>query len=98
MGEAATERPSPQNMPEIVEQLRTAVEADWEYAFIVCATDDEHIVVRFEMSTLDSEPGLVAYMNLFARTNHVVSKFLLKKARELLPSPRARARAARRRV
>ena len=74
------------------EQLRTAVEADWEYAFIVCATDDEHIVVRFEMSTLDSEPGLVAYMNLFARTNHVVSKFLLKKARELLPSPRARAR------
>ena len=82
MGESATERPAPSKMPEIVEQLRMAIEADWEYAFIVCATDDEHIVVRFEMSTLDSEPGLVAYMNLFARTNHVVSKFLLKKVVE----------------
>jgi hypothetical protein len=35
-------------------------------------------VVRFELSTLDSEPGLVAYMNIFARTNEVAAKYNLK--------------------
>ena len=48
----------------------------------VCSTDDEHLVVRFELSTLDSEPGLVAYMNIFARTNEVVAKYNLKKVVE----------------
>ena len=48
----------------------------------VCSTDDEHLVVRFELATLDSEPGLVAYMNIFSRTNGVVSKYLLKKVVE----------------
>ena len=35
-------------------------------------------MVRFELSTLDSEPGLVAYMNIFARTNEVAAKYNLK--------------------
>jgi hypothetical protein len=48
----------------------------------VCSTDDEHVVVRFELATLDSEPGLVAYMNVFARSQHVVSKFQLRKVVE----------------
>ena len=39
-------------------------------------------MVRFELSTLDSEPGLVAYMNIFARTNDVVAKYTLKKVVE----------------
>jgi len=82
-GEAATERPGRASMPEIVELIRTAIEEDWgDYSFIVCATDDEHVVVRFELSTLDSEPGLVAYMNIFARSNATVSKYILKKVVE----------------
>ena len=48
----------------------------------MCSTDDEHLVLRFELSTLDSEPGLVAYMNIFARTSEVVSKYTLKKVVE----------------
>ena len=39
-------------------------------------------MVRFELATLDSEPGLGAYMNVFARTSEVVSKFMLKKVVE----------------
>ena len=35
--------------------------------------------VRFELSTLDSEPGLVAYMNIFARSNRVVNSLMLRK-------------------
>ena len=52
------------------------------YPFLVCSTDDEHIVIRFELATLDSEPGLGAYMNVFSRSEHVVTKFMLKKVVE----------------
>ena len=57
----------------MVAELREAIEEDWaEYAFLVCSTDDEHVVVRFELSTLDSEPGLGAYMNVFSRSHRCV--------------------------
>ena len=82
-GQSASEIPGRQNLPEIVDRLRATIEEDWEeYGFLVCSTDDEHLVVRFELSTLDSEPGLVAYMNIFARTNEVVAKYNLKKVVE----------------
>ena len=83
VGQSASEIPGRQNLPEIVDLLRSSIEEDWEeYGFIVCSTDDEHLVIRFELSTLDSEPGLVAYMNIFARTNEVVAKYMLKKVVE----------------
>eukprot|EP00966_Prymnesium_polylepis_P038011 881630-Prymnesium_polylepis.1 len=67
----------------MVDRVREAIEEDWsEYAFLVCSTDDEHLVVRFELSTLDSEPGLVAYMNMFARSSHVVNMLMLRKVVE----------------
>jgi len=82
-GQSASEIPGRQNLPEIVDRMRASIEEDWEeYGFLVCSTDDEHLVVRFELSTLDSEPGLVAYMNIFARTNDVVAKYTLKKVVE----------------
>uniref|UniRef100_A0A7S2IBN6 Uncharacterized protein n=1 Tax=Haptolina brevifila TaxID=156173 RepID=A0A7S2IBN6_9EUKA len=82
-GQASSELPTRSTLPQMVAELREAIEADWgEYAFLVCSTDDEHVVVRFELSTLDSEPGLGAYMNVFARSHHVVSKFMLRKVVE----------------
>jgi len=81
--QAATELPSRSTLPAMVAELREAIEQDWaEYPFLVCSTDDEHVVVRFELATLDSEPGLGAYMNVFARSQHVVSKFQLRKVVE----------------
>merc|ERR1719473_1787214 len=77
------ELPSRSTLPSMVAELREAIEADWaEYPFLVCSTDDEHVVVRFELATLDSEPGLGAYMNVFARSQHVVGKFQLRKVVE----------------
>lgn len=82
-GQASSELPSRSTLPAMVAELREAIEKDWaEYPFLVCSTDDEHLVVRFELSTLDSEPGLGAYMNVFSRNEHVVSKFSLKKVVE----------------
>jgi len=82
-GQAAMEMSCRASMPYMVDKLREAIEEDWsEYAFLVCSTDDEHLVVRFELSTLDSEPGLVAFMNMFARSNSVVNKLMLRKVVE----------------
>jgi len=82
-GQAAMELPSRSTLPAMVAELREALEEDWgEYPFLVCSTDDEHVVVRFELATLDAEPGLGAYLNVFARSAHVVSKFQLKKVVE----------------
>ena len=82
-GQAASELPTRSTLPQMVAELREAIEGDWsEYAFLVCSTDDEHVVVRFEFATLDSEPGLGAYMNVFSRSHHVITKFLLKKVVE----------------
>mmetsp|Transcript_5760 Transcript_5760/g.14746 ORF Transcript_5760/g.14746 Transcript_5760/m.14746 type:complete len:372 (+) Transcript_5760:22-1137(+) len=72
-----------QQLPEIVAALQSAIEEDWEgYPLLVCATDDEHIVIRFDLSTLEQEPGLIAYMNVLASTNEVVSTHRLKRVVE----------------
>ena len=81
--QSASELPSRSTLPSMVAELRESIEQDWaEYPFLVCSTDDEHVVVRFELSTLDAEPGLGAYMNVFARSHHVVAKFQLRKVVE----------------
>ena len=82
-GEAANEVPSARQLPEIVEQLHLQLVADWsDYPFVVCSTEDEHIVVRFELAVLETAPGLQPYMNSFARSNHIVAKYMLKKVVE----------------
>jgi len=82
-GQAANEIPSARQLPEIVEQLHMQLAADWsDYPFVVCSTEDEHIVVRFELSVLETAPGLQPYMNTFARGNFVVTKYMLKKVVE----------------
>jgi len=82
-GQASSELPTRSTLPQMVAELREAIEFDWsEYGFLVCSTDDEHVVVRFELATLDSEPGLSAYMNVFSRSHRVIGKYLLKKVVE----------------
>ena len=59
------------------------LEQDWEgYVFEVSLTDDDNIAIRFETISVDSERGLVAYMNVFARTHVLMSKYSLTKLTE----------------
>ena len=45
--QAASEMASRASMPFMVDMLREAIESDWSaYAFLVCSTEDEHLVVR----------------------------------------------------
>lgn len=82
-GESSTELSGRTQLPEIVAQLERVLREDWEgHALLVCATDDEHIVVRFSMEALEEEPGLIAYMNLLASSHEVVGTHKLRKVVE----------------
>lgn len=53
---------------------------DWEGADLHMYENDEGMwVVCFKLSTVDSEPGLIAYMNIFNRCNSLVNKYQLVK-------------------
>lgn len=68
---------------EIVAGLSKVLTNDWEECpMLVCATDDEHIVIRFDLATLEEEPGLIAYMNVLAASHEMVSRHKLKKVVE----------------
>lgn len=81
-GESSSELPSGSMLPEMVQQIHRQLQADWSLPFVVCSTEDEHIVIRVELSALDAAPGLVAYMNAFARSNHVVNAYRLRRTVE----------------
>jgi uncharacterized protein (DUF1501 family) len=68
---------------EIVAALQAQLSEDWDgHTLLVCSTDDSHVVVRFEMRTLEEEPGLIAYMNVLVSSQGVASDYCLKKVVE----------------
>lgn len=63
-------------LPQIVEEIHTVLSDDWiDNEFSVLATEEDTIIARFKLDSLDSEKGLVAYMNVLARDNRK-SRFL----------------------
>lgn len=70
-------------LPAVLKELHKVVDEDWgDYVFSVLSTEDDMIVVRFEMDTVDSERGLQAYMNVLASTGDIVMQYNLKKVVE----------------
>ena len=65
IGEHATR----QSLPAILKELHACLDEDWgDYRFSVMSTEDDAVVVRFELESVDSERGLHAYMNVMARS------------------------------
>lgn len=57
-------------LPDIVSALMRALDADWaDAAFQIYVDDDELIIVQFEVASVDNIKGLLAYMNMFVKTN-----------------------------
>mmetsp|Transcript_21169 Transcript_21169/g.25473 ORF Transcript_21169/g.25473 Transcript_21169/m.25473 type:complete len:248 (+) Transcript_21169:184-927(+) len=68
---------------EMIMNLHKIICADWEEAEVsIYANDDEHWVIRFNLDTIDSEQGLVTYMNILLRCNELVLKYQLSKVVE----------------
>lgn len=77
------EKPTRTTLPQMVQEIHRVVSEDWsDYRFSVLATEEDTIVIRFDLKTIESEKGLVAYMNVMARSNMVVQKYCLKKVVE----------------
>lgn len=76
-------RPTKVMARDIINALQALICEDWEGTNVaIYANEEEQWVIRFEMNTVDSEPGLVAYMNILLRCNDVVQKYKLTKVVE----------------
>ncbi|GLE04823.1 hypothetical protein PINS_up013802 [Pythium insidiosum] len=70
-------------LPDLLQELLEVVRRDWPGVDVsVAPTEDENIAVRFSEATIESESGLVAYMNVLARAHHVTAKYRLHKVPE----------------
>jgi hypothetical protein len=65
-------------LPQIVEEIHKILADDWmDNEFSVLATEEDTIIARFKLDTIDSEKGLVAYMNVMSRDHPVICKYRL---------------------
>ncbi|KAL4176341.1 hypothetical protein KRP22_001292 [Phytophthora ramorum] len=70
-------------IPQIIQEMHEVIAADWQgLEFSISPARDENIVVRFNEVSIECENGLVAYMNVFCKTNRVPSKYGLHKVAE----------------
>lgn len=67
----------------VLRNIHSRIESDWgDFKFAVLNTEDDRIVVRFELASVDSERGLHAYMNVFAETGDVATQYSLTRVTE----------------
>ena len=68
---------------EAMQVLSAVIHGEWEDAEVaVFPNEDEQWVVRFKLDTVDSEAGLVTFMNVLVRTDPIVLKYHLTKVVE----------------
>eukprot|EP00899_Mesostigma_viride_P018061 jgi/Mesvir1/26256/Mv01619-RA.1 len=78
-----TDVPSKALNHDILGKITKMVAEDWgETEFMVYENEEGMWVVKFRVETVESLPGLTAYMNVMVRCNEVVLKYQLTKAVE----------------
>ena len=75
-------KPTRAMMPDLVREVHGVIAEVGKHTFEVMCTEDDHIAVRFQLMDVRSSRGLLAYMNVMAATNHIVSKYQLSKVVE----------------
>merc|ERR1719434_476698 len=71
-------------LPQIVEQLQQRLDDDWDdTTVVVSATDQDLVQVAFHMATVDSERGVLAYMNVLAKDVELLGNLALRKVSQL---------------
>ncbi|KAG2782368.1 hypothetical protein JG687_00000580 [Phytophthora cactorum] len=70
-------------IPQLIHEMHEVIAADWQGLDISIAPAlDENIVVRFNDVSIECDNGVVAYMNVFCKTNRVACKYGLRKVAE----------------
>mmetsp|Transcript_42962 Transcript_42962/g.71635 ORF Transcript_42962/g.71635 Transcript_42962/m.71635 type:complete len:353 (-) Transcript_42962:185-1243(-) len=82
-GKPIAEPPGPAMSREIIKTLHKMIVEDWEDVKLnVYENQDSHWVFRFHLDSVDSEKGLIAYMNVFLRCNEQVRTYQMTRVTE----------------
>mmetsp|Transcript_24206 Transcript_24206/g.52899 ORF Transcript_24206/g.52899 Transcript_24206/m.52899 type:complete len:391 (+) Transcript_24206:390-1562(+) len=77
------EKPTRLHAWDMMNNVRKWIVKDWEGAAVEIFENEEDCwVVRVALSSIDSEAGLMAYMNVFIRCNELINKYQLTKVVE----------------
>lgn len=77
-------RMSRMTLPLIVQRLQTRFDQDWEgTTCVVSATDQDLVQIAFHMATVDSERGVLAYMNVLSKDVELLGTLALRKVSQL---------------
>merc|ERR1719421_2069056 len=71
-------------LPQMVMRLQARLDADWEdTTVVVSATDQDLVQIAFHMATVDSERGVLAYMNVLSKDVDFLGNLGLRKVSQL---------------
>eukprot|EP00397_Hematodinium_sp_SG-2012_P044195 GEMP01049304.1.p1 GENE.GEMP01049304.1~~GEMP01049304.1.p1 ORF type:complete len:394 (+),score=90.46 GEMP01049304.1:179-1360(+) len=70
--------------PKIKQWLQEKMDTDWDDATVVVSfTDQDMVQIAFYMGSVDSERGVLAYMNILAKNDDLVNSLGLRKLSQL---------------
>merc|ERR1712232_364696 len=71
-------------LPVMVQRLQKRIDADWEECTVVVSNTDQDLVqIAFHMATVDSERGVLAYMNVLSKDVELLGTLALRKVSQL---------------
>eukprot|EP00927_Polykrikos_kofoidii_P070859 TRINITY_DN67237_c0_g1_i1.p1 TRINITY_DN67237_c0_g1~~TRINITY_DN67237_c0_g1_i1.p1 ORF type:complete len:465 (+),score=43.45 TRINITY_DN67237_c0_g1_i1:160-1554(+) len=77
-------RGSRMTLPTVVKRLQRRLDTDWEGTMaVVSATEQDLVQVAFHMGTVDSERGVIAYMNVLSKDPELLGALGLRKVSQL---------------
>eukprot|EP00747_Dinoflagellata_sp_TGD_P162785 gnl/TRDRNA2_/TRDRNA2_180766_c0_seq1.p1 gnl/TRDRNA2_/TRDRNA2_180766_c0~~gnl/TRDRNA2_/TRDRNA2_180766_c0_seq1.p1 ORF type:complete len:432 (-),score=84.78 gnl/TRDRNA2_/TRDRNA2_180766_c0_seq1:214-1509(-) len=77
-------RMSRMTLPMMVSRLQKRLAADWEdMTVVVSVTDQDLVQIAFHMATVDSERGVLAYMNVLSKDVELLGSLGLRKVSQL---------------
>lgn len=77
-------RSSRMTLPVVVQRLQKRLDEDWEgTTVVVSATEQDLVQIAFHMATVDSERGVLAYMNVLSKDVELLGTLALRKVSQL---------------
>jgi len=77
-------RMSRMTLPLIIQRLQKRLDEDWEgTTVVVSATEQDLVQIAFHMATVDSERGVLAYMNVLSKDVELLGTLALRKVSQL---------------
>lgn len=57
-------------LPDIIAKLMAELDQDWgDTSFQIYCDEEDLIIIQWDLATIDNQKGLLAYMNMFVKTN-----------------------------